>query len=114
MSGKIKFVATGKVEYQPPPTKESPEPEPEVLDIVEASDDPPEQVLVFNASEPPPNIVFWIHDREMIRIEEDGRFYVDGRYVTNDREVYGGFVRWMTETGLYHPEGQNENPNEET
>jgi hypothetical protein len=42
--------------------------------------------------------------QEAMRICADGKFFVYGREVTQDREVYEGFVRFLKESGYYQGE----------
>ena len=37
--------------------------------------------------------------KEMVKISADGKFYVKGRLVETDREVYDGFRRFLIEAG---------------
>ena len=39
--------------------------------------------------------------REIMRIEPDGKFYVNGRLVETDREVYEGMKQWLIESNYY-------------
>lgn len=44
------------------------------------------------------NIVMCIGDEEFIRMQPDGGFYVKGKLVENDREVYEGFRYYFRAT----------------
>jgi len=52
------------------------------------------------------SILFFVGDpsKEALRICADGKFFVYGREVTQDREVYEGFVRFLKESGHYKKE----------
>lgn len=39
-------------------------------------------------------------DREVLRIDPDGGFFVNGNLVTNDMEVYKALVEWLKTTQL--------------
>lgn len=41
-----------------------------------------------------------IQDREMVKIDENGAFHVEGRLVVTDKEVYDGFVRFLVDNGM--------------
>ena len=49
---------------------------------------------------PTHDVTFNIHNKEMIKIAEDG-FYVEGRKVSGDKEIYEGFKKFLGEAGYY-------------
>lgn len=60
------------------------------------------------------NIEFFVspggdEPKEMLRIDADGSFYVKGNKVTEDIEVYNGFIAFLKESGHY-----KEHDNDET
>ncbi|RLB68650.1 MAG: hypothetical protein DRH08_00320 [Deltaproteobacteria bacterium] len=59
-------------------------------------DDDPEGFRVDTGTVNPGSISFRVAgDREVLRIDPDGGFFVNGNLVTSDMEVYEGFVEWM-------------------
>lgn len=46
-------------------------------------------------------IIFICKETEMLRLEEDGSFFVQGRKVVNDQEVYTAFKKWMQQSGIF-------------
>ena len=50
---------------------------------------------------PPPSsdLTFWIHDKEMIKLSEDG-FYIEGRKVSDDKSIYEGFKKFLQSAGF--------------
>lgn len=82
----------GKVEVIPPEGE---------LIIHQASE---ESMLCVN--EGPSDIVFTLNSGcdEVLRICEDGSFYVRGKKVIKDIEVYNGFVDFLKGTGCYKGE----------
>ncbi len=71
------------------------------LIIHDASDEP-----LTLVGEGPSDIVFTLNNGcdEVLRICEDGSFYVKGKKVTKDIEVYNGFVDFLKGTGCYKGE----------
>lgn len=47
------------------------------------------------------NITFFVSDKEIIKLAADGSFYFKGKKVTEDIEVYNGFVTFLKEAGHY-------------
>jgi len=43
------------------------------------------------------DVIFYIGNTEKLRIAESGVFYVDGREVSIDKEVYSSFREWVIE-----------------
>ena len=50
---------------------------------------------VLLVKEPVGSILFNLSGIEMMRIDPDGRFFVHGRHVETDREVYDGFREFV-------------------
>lgn len=42
-----------------------------------------------------PSFTFYVHDKEMLSIHQDGSFFVEDRKVTEDKEIYQAFRRWV-------------------
>lgn len=62
---------------------------------------PPLAVLLLNADG---SVAFQAHDgREMLRLEADGSFYVQGRLTAMDREVYEQFKAWAQQLAPWSP-----------
>lgn len=81
----------GKIEVMPP------EGELRIHDASEQS-----EILKINVDEAPTNIVFTLNGREeALRIESDGSFYVKGKKVTKDIEVYNGLVDFLKGMDCY-------------
>lgn len=82
----------GKAEIIPPEGE---------LIMHDASDEP---VTLLN--ECPGDIVFTLNNgsEEALRIEADGSFYVKGKKVIKDIEVYNGFVDFLKGMGCYKGE----------
>lgn len=72
-------------------------PEGELI-IHDVSDEPASLV-----NECPTDIVFTLNNGcdEVLRIEANGSFYVRGKKVTKDIEVYNGFVDFLKGVGCY-------------
>ena len=62
-----------------------------------------ENESVIQVDKPPTNIVFTLNNGcdEALRIEADGSFYVRGKKVIKDIEVYNGFVDFLKGVGCY-------------
>jgi len=81
------------------------------LELGEVEEIPPEgELIIHDASEEssmrlneaPTNVVFTPNGvDEVLRIESDGSFYVHGKKVTEDIEVYNGFVDFLKGVGCY-------------
>lgn len=54
----------------------------------------------FTIQSVPADINFYTHGEERLRIAEDGGFYVNGKLVTTDIEVYQGMKNWLASVGL--------------
>jgi hypothetical protein len=49
------------------------------------------------------DITFFVNDdEEIIKICGDGNFYVKGKLVDNDAELYKAFVKFFKEVGVYY------------
>jgi len=59
--------------------------------MADASDDADSRPKFRLLDPQPAHVSIWAGGREMIRVEPDGRFYVEGRLVATDLEVYQGF-----------------------
>jgi len=46
------------------------------------------------------NIVFHIDDEEILRFEPQGRVFVRGQQVDDNREIYAAFLHWGVKSGL--------------
>ena len=47
------------------------------------------------------DIIFYTGGEEIIKLAADGSFYVKGKKVIEDIEVYNGFVAFLKGNGLY-------------
>lgn len=41
------------------------------------------------------NLSLWVGDKEMMRFEPDGRIFVRGEQVDDNKAVYEEFLRWL-------------------
>ena len=48
-------------------------------------------------SESEGSVVFLTETKEALRLDPDGKVYVRGTEVGDDRQVYEAFVRWLTD-----------------
>ena len=48
----------------------------------------------------PENIIFSLENEEMLKITPDG-FYVKGKLVSDDKEIYLGFKEWLTKANNF-------------
>jgi hypothetical protein len=48
-----------------------------------------------------PDITFFNEGTESIRISSDGKFYVMGKEIKEDIELYNAFVKFFQQMGLY-------------
>lgn len=51
-------------------------------------------------TQPSANIIFKIKDKVVIRIEDNGDFFVNEKKVANDREVFEAFKLWIFNVGI--------------
>jgi len=54
-------------------------------------------------------IIFCIEGKEIIKIAENG-FYYEGKLIEKDKEIYKAMVRFLTDTGYYHPSPNDGEP----
>jgi hypothetical protein len=47
------------------------------------------------------DMIFWLDNKERIRIAEDGEFYVEGRRVTSDERLYEAFKALLVGHSVY-------------
>ena len=47
------------------------------------------------------NMIFYLDNKEVIRIEPNGEFYYLNRLVTEDVEIYKAMVRYFVDVGVY-------------
>jgi len=47
-------------------------------------------------------IIFCIENEDVIKITKDG-FYYKGKLIEKDKEIYDAMVKFLTDTGYYHP-----------
>jgi len=50
---------------------------------------------------PNSDIIFYIHNKEYLKICDNGDFLVNGQLAKNDQAVYDGFVNFLKSTGFY-------------
>ena len=55
------------------------------------------------------SIIFCIEDEEVIKITEDG-FYYKGKLIEKDKEIYRAMVKFLIDTGYYHPSPNDGEP----
>ena len=54
-------------------------------------------------------IILCIEGEEVIKITENG-FYYEGKLIEKDKEIYRAMVRFLTDTGYYHPSPNDGEP----
>lgn len=58
----------------------------------------------FNSQTALHNIIFYSSkNNEVIKIHENGEFYIHGKLVTEDIEIYNAFVKFFIDAGCYTP-----------
>lgn len=58
-------------------------------------------VLTNNLLDESNDIIFYNGEEEIIKLAADGSFYVKGKKVIKDIEVYNGFVTFLKGVGCY-------------
>lgn len=60
-------------------------------------------VSTFSFNAPPADVLFSVDNgrKEMLKICENGDFFVKGKKVVNDKQVYEGFIKFLKESGYY-------------
>ncbi len=66
------------------------EPTDEGRPLIPDGGDPPEGSIIFSFTNDDGT------EREAMRIDNDGNFFVQGKLVENDQQVYDGFVEWLS------------------